>query len=276
MAALYSLCSQEERELSGAFFERYSAGRGTGGLTAIRGLGEGPGLFTVARASACRVETLSTHLLASMRLAEGVHHVAVSGGIDSWLLAALLKRNGCSVTGWYLESGVPGYCERDAVLRMADAVGVECNFLRVNREDFVEALPDFVAETEMPIYGLHPVSKLLFARALAERGVDEIVTGDGADQVMRWDWDCDLLPLTLTCFQTAGVRLIAPFLSEGVLSLCSAPCTDKAPVRDLARRLGVPEVPKRPQVFPPIEGLDVLQHTTGLLLKHLAAQEVPA
>ena len=266
MAELYRLCAKEERRLSREFFASYLAGQGTGGLTAIRGIGEGPGVF----AGIGQAESggdLAERLIAEM---DGdCADVAVSGGIDSWLLAALLKSQGRRVHGWYLESGVPGYCERDRVFRMADAVGVDCTCIRVTADDFVRALPDFVAATETPIYNLHPVSKWLLARALARRGVTAAISGDGADQVMRREWDCDLLPLTLTCFQAAGVRLIAPFLSASLVDFCRVPAPDKAPVRKLARTLGLPEIAKRPTLFPPIPGLAVAHRTTRLLLNSL-------
>ena len=267
---LYALCSRQERRLSRPFFERYLAGRGTGGLTAIRGIGEGPGPLANAAGLLQRGAgpgDLRERLAAAIEGSEQA--VAVSGGTDSWLLAALWKSSGCTVRGWYLESGIAGYCERDQVMRMADAVGVECECIRVMAGEFVEALPDFIAQTETPIYNLHPVSKMLFARALARRGVKSIVSGDGADQVMRWDWNCDLLPLTLTCFQQAGVRLIAPFLSDRVISACTIPSADKAAVRNLARQLGVPDTLKSPTLFPPIAGLNVASRTTRLLLKSL-------
>jgi hypothetical protein len=277
MAGLYPLCSPPERRLSRDFFAGYLAGRGTGGLTAIGGIGEGPGLFADAGRmveSGAGHGDLADRLMSELR--GDVTDIAVSGGTDSWLLAALLKSHGCAVRGWYLESGVPGYCERDQVLRMAASVGVECEILRVTAGDFVLALPAFVAQTETPIYNLHPVSKWLFARALARRGVKAIVSGDGADQVFRHDWNCDLLPLTLTCFESVGVRLIAPFLSESVISGCRVPSPDKAPVRDLARRLGVPETAKRATLFPPIEGLPVAHRSTRLLRNSLKERSLCA
>jgi hypothetical protein len=267
---LYRICSQQEQQLSDEFFESYLAGHGTAGLTAIRGIREGPGLF----ADAPRIVErggghggLRERLGAELSGCETA--VAVSGGIDCWLLAALLKSDGRAVRGWYLESGVPGYCERDQVLRMADAVGISCECIRVEADDFLRALPRFVAVTETPIYNLHPVSKLLLAEGLAKRGIRAVVSGDGADQVMRWDWNCDLLPLTLTCFEAAGVRLVAPFLGESVISLCRTPSADKSPVRALARQLGVPDVPKRPTLFPEIDGTAVADYSTRLLLEEL-------
>jgi hypothetical protein len=266
MAALYPMCSPDERRLNREFFRRYLAGGGTGGQTAIRGIDEGPGIFAGARHTA-EDGDLAGRLVTEM--ADECSDVAVSGGTDSWLLAALLKARGQRVRGWYLESRIPGYCEREQVLTMADALGVECCCLRVSADQFVEALPAFVAHTESPIYNLHPVSKWLLARELARRGVTSIISGDGADQVLRCEWDCDLLPLTLTCFQAAGVRLIAPFLSESVVALCRVPSPQKALVRHLARRLGVPETAKRPTLFPPIAGLAVAHRSTRLLLKSL-------
>ncbi len=79
-----------------------------------------------------------------------------------------------------------------------------------------------------------------------------MVTGDAADQVMRWDWDCDLLPLTISCLRGAGVRLVAPFMAEEVIAFCRRRWPDKQPVRDLARKLGVPVLAKQPTLFPPM------------------------
>ncbi len=276
LAEAYALCAVAEREPSAEFFASYFAGRGTRGRTAITGVHEGPRLFArgpelVRRSSAGRLEEA---LLGEMSFERAA--VAVSGGIDSWVLAALLRANGCAVEGWYLESGVPGYCERERILRMAEAVGVECHAIRVTQEDFVAALPEFVKATESPIYGLHPVSKLLFARELTRRGVTRVITGDGADQVMRWDWECDLLPLTLTCFAAQGVRVVAPFLSEEFCAFAREPRPYKAPVRELARRLGVPDLEKSPAVFPEIRGLDVAARTTGILMTHLTERALCA
>jgi len=253
------------------YLARYSNGQGTGGLTVLEGIAEGPGpmeaLESVARSSAAGGD-LDTELRAALGRTDTMD-IAVSGGIDAWLLAALLHDEGRPVRGWYLESDVPGYCEKEQVMRMADALEVPCEFVQASAADFLQALPEFVATTESPIYNLHPVSKLLFARAVAARGVTTLISGDGADQVMGWDWHCDLLPLTLTCFQAAGVRLETPFLSEGVAALCWVPRATKEPVRELARRYGIPDVPKRPTLFPPPPGIDIAAHSTELLITYL-------
>jgi PP-loop superfamily ATP-utilizing enzyme len=288
-------CTPGERQLSAAFFECCMAGRGPGGCSPFMGIRQGPGPLTCVEAwggpSASQdLHPRLAHALAESLAGAGEVAVAVSGGIDSWLLAAILKSEGYRVCGWYLESGVPGYCERDQVERSARILGIPCRYVRVTENDFLQAVPEFVAITETPIYNLHPVSKWLLANALRREGIDTVVTGDGADQVMRHEWDCDLLPMTLTCFQNAGVRLVAPFLAERVMAFCRRPYPDKRPVRELAQQLGVPMAAKHPTLFPPVElpahpraDLPVgaagdyktasLSYTTGLLLQALEAHQ---
>jgi hypothetical protein len=358
---MYAECSEEERQLSAEFYERYLAGRGTGDLTPFAGILVGPGplantltqaFLPVSMGSAQRkrvkVSGAGFHPAADFQsaplisspfprlattfqsvlgsgatkptparmpvprclqecladaLAEslpeiGEVDVAVSGGIDSWLLAAMLRALGYRVRGWYLESGIPGYCERDQVAHFSAILGVPCRYIRVTAKDFLAYLPEFLSVTETPIYNLHPVSKWLLAKALHREGISTLVTGDGADQVMRHEWDCDLLPLTLACFQGAGLRLITPFLAPPVIGFCRVPDPDKRPIRELARQLGVPSVPKHPTLFPAVDlprhprallpGIDLggqqtddekrssallLSYTTGLLLQALEEHE---
>ncbi len=290
---LYPECSQEERRLSAEYYQRCLAGQGLGDLTPFEGIRQGPGPLCLGMSRtpgtcAPDLHSLLTRALAESLPAIGDVDVAVSGGIDSWLLAAILRHAGYRVRGWYLESGIPGYCERQQVEWIARTLGIACRHIRVTASDFLASLPAFVSATESPIYNLHPVSKWLFARALRQEGVRAVVTGDGADQAMRQEWDCDLLPLTLGCFQSAGVRLVAPFLSAPVIGFCDRPFADKWPIRELAARLGVPAVPKHPTMFPAIalppphvpvvlpgrlvppgDRACCLSYTTGLLLEAL-------
>ena len=265
---IYGQCSEQERQLSAEFYGRYPAGRGTGRLTPFAGILQGPGPLAGGDAlvrgddrapQAAKGRDLEARL--SRALAESLPPstplttevaVAVSGGVDCWLLAALLKHLGYRVCGWYLETGIPGYCEREQVERSSAALGIPCRYIRVAATDFVACLAEFTAVTQTPIYNLHPVSKWLLAKALREEGIKAVVTGDAADQVMRWEWECDLLPLTIACFQGAGIRMVAPFMADEVVGFARQPYPDKQPVRDLAQRFGVPTIAKQPTLFPPL------------------------
>jgi hypothetical protein len=112
--------------------------------------------------------------------------------------------------------------------------------------------------------------------------VEHVITGDGADQVFRHDVDCDLLPITIRCFQAAGVRLTLPYLDPRVMASISSPYSDKQPLRALAEALGIPRQKKQTSLFPddgiptqpravlPIGGArECLSWTTALLLAAL-------
>ncbi|HLK65602.1 MAG TPA: asparagine synthase-related protein [Bryobacteraceae bacterium] len=302
LRALFPDCTPEERALSAEFYERYSDSRGAAALTPFVGIRCEPmwrehsclprrdssrRFSDVHQPGFLELSSLLTQALASLFSPSETVHVAVSGGIDSWVLAALLQSLGYRIAAWYLQSNIPGYCEREQVERLSQAMRIPFCPICVTAADFIDSLPEFVSSTESPIYNLHPVSKYLLAKGLSQRGVSSIVTGDGADQVMRHEWDCDLLPLTQACFRSAGVRLIEPFLSDHVRDFCPEPSPDKRPIRDLAESLGIPSVPKHATFFPPVplpprpraslsgvltcseDRIECLSYTTGLLLQAL-------
>ncbi len=290
---IYGWCSPKERQLSFDFYNLYPAGNGIGSLTPFVGILQGQGpladgchLVSSSESGKASLQERLSHALVEALLDSKEVAIAVSGGVDCWLLAALCQKLGYSVCGWYLESGLPGYCEREQMLRLSDALGIECRCLRVAASDFVDCLAEFTAVTQMPVYNLHPVSKWLLARGLREQGITTVVTGDAADQVMRWDWDCDLLPITISCFKGAGIQMVAPFMADDVIAFCRQPFADKEPIRKLARDLGVPSIAKQASSFPPLalpawpraslptsgaapDQLACLAYTTGVLQQWL-------
>ncbi len=189
--------------------------------------------------------------------------VAVSGGLDSWVLALLLRELGRPVQAYTLATGIPGYCEHERTRALADQFQVPLTVFEA--PDLEAALPRFLAVTRTPIYNLHPVSKLLFAEALRDAAVPEIIGGDAADQVFRGETTCDLLPLTQACFAHAEVRLHLPFQAVVIVQ----PDPEKRALRALAAELGLPPIAKRPTLVP---GASILSRTTEELARCAALQ----
>ncbi|MET4675007.1 asparagine synthetase B family protein [Luteibacter sp. ME-Dv--P-043b] len=221
------------------------------------------GLAVIERPLRRTAGDLETLLLDALRdvLADGrPTAVALSGGLDSALILGLLHAHGIRHLPVYvLATGLPGYDEREAACDTARRRGVEVIVVEAGAQAFVDALPEAMRHLEEPLYNLHPVAKLLLARAMARDGIVRAITGDGVDQVLRRDRSADYLPLCRTLFEAAGVQLSAPFLATPVVAhLCSSPADpDKRCIRRLARHHGVSraltEGPKRARLAPPMD-----------------------
>ncbi len=186
--------------------------------------------------------------------------VALSGGLDSALVLSLVRRaGGPRVPVYTLASGMPGYCEFQHTQQTADVLGVDrLRVVHVTRQDFTQALLATVAAAEVPLYNLHPVSKLLLARALRADGFELVITGDAADQVFGTSDGRDYLPVVGSLFRAEGVELATPFADQDVIAAAESAGRDasKSVLRRLAGRW-VPAIcldrPKRPTYAPAMD-----------------------
>ena len=186
--------------------------------------------------------------------------VAVSGGLDSALLLALLRAAGVrDVQAYTASTGLPGYDERAEAEATAQHFGHALRVVTVTDADFVDALPSCVTAMETSIYNLHPLERFFLARAVAADGHAALVTGDGADQVFAGAPPAIFLPLLSALFQQAGIGLRSPFIDAHVVGhgLLAPPDPTKATLRALARELGVPDFVldrrKRVRLTPPMD-----------------------
>jgi asparagine synthetase B (glutamine-hydrolysing) len=168
--------------------------------------------------------------------------VALSGGLDSALVLALVRAAGARVPAYVLAPTMEGYGELDEARRTARALDAELVVVPADEDTFLGALPDALEAMEAPLYNLHPVAKLLLARALRRDGVDLVLSGDGADHVLRRDRSADYLPLTRDLFDAAGVLLRSPFLDARVVEhlLALPPDREKRCLRAVAARYAIP------------------------------------
>jgi len=167
--------------------------------------------------------SVATLLASSKKVA-----VALSGGLDSALVLMLVRRlTGRAVPILTLATGLPGYCELDDTLttaRILECGSVEA--VQVSVEQMVDALPAAITACETPLFNLHPVSKLLLARAAAAQGFDAVITGDGADQVFAGSDARNYIPIIGALVRATGVALWSPFFDERIIAWARARGTD--------------------------------------------------
>lgn len=187
------------------------------------------------------------------RLPSGPVALALSGGVDSAVLAALLRGR---ATAYTLVPALPGYSEEHEAVEVAERLGVPLRRVHVGAEDYVRSLSAVISACECPLYNLHPVSRYLLAQAVRADGHDNLITGDGADEVFRGTSGADYLPIVDALARAAGLRPFTPFRQDSVAPFV-AEDGEKRALRALALELGVPEQialhPKRPRFAPPID-----------------------
>lgn len=201
--------------------------------------------------------------------------VALSGGLDSALVLALVNRlTERAVPVVTLATGLPGYCELEATLDTARALGARAvDVIRVDASDFIAALPDAIAACETPLFNLHPVSKLLLARAVAARGHDALITGDGADQVFAGADGRNYLPIVGALVRSTGMTLESPFFAERIVGWARRNGTDpdKTALRQAAAAILPSEVAARKKTARLAPDFDVSPHRDAAFEAPLAA-----
>jgi hypothetical protein len=178
--------------------------------------------------------------------------VALSGGLDSAVLFALVREIDPSIKPFILEPNLPGYSEVTEARATAKLHGSELFIFPAPEGAFASAVRDVLECFETPLYNLHPISKWILAAGCKHFGIASVISGDGADQVFRHDTTADYLPLVGAAFDSHDVKLCAPFLDIG-----SVECDpDKHALRELASTLLVRDVlvhgPKVSRLAPPV------------------------
>ncbi len=165
--------------------------------------------------------------------------VAVSGGLDSAIVLALVTELEPDAKALVHYPVLPGYSEYDSAMATLNHARVSGHMMKVTADDLLDALPAAITAFETPLYNLHPVTKYLLARHAGEQSFASVISGDGIDQVFTRDVSADYLPLTSAAFDACGVALHTPFLDGDVIAhvLSLPPSPDKRALRDVAATL---------------------------------------
>jgi hypothetical protein len=186
--------------------------------------------------------------------------LALGGGLDAAAtLVAWCRAGAPPPPVLTLATGLAGYDEIDAAMRVAAACGVCCARVEAPPSAWLEALPRAVVAMETPLYNLHPVGRYLLALEAKRRGHDTLITGDGADAAFAALPDLDYVPRVAALGDAAGLSLRSAFLEDDVLAatLALGVQRDKAPLRRWLRS-AAPAVEatiaaKRPRTLPALD-----------------------
>jgi len=122
--------------------------------------------------------TLEDAIVTAVRLRSDEGIVALSGGVDSALVAALARRECVAI-------GLEGSHDLKRAKIAADMLGLACTFVTIREEEIAAALPVVVATiTEKnPVNAGIALTQFFIARWAGEHGYQRIITGQGADEL---------------------------------------------------------------------------------------------
>tara|TARA_B110001454_G_scaffold219179_1_gene250775 strand:- start:62942 stop:63841 length:900 start_codon:yes stop_codon:yes gene_type:complete len=202
-------------------------------------------------------------------------NLAISGGLDSQVLALYARDKGFHVNAYYLQTNIDGYCESQQVQKFCNYHSIEYIQIETDYLEFIQSLPSFLEKVECPIYNLHPVSKWILAREISKLGVTQIYSGDGADQSFAGSEFCDLFFLTKQCFEHFNVELITPLANWPLLLWANenGPFLNKEPLRNWAHlKWQIGSEKKKPSYFPDKRfGFDSYNQSLDILRRSLCA-----
>jgi asparagine synthase (glutamine-hydrolysing) len=122
--------------------------------------------------------TLEEAIVTAVRLRSDEGVVALSGGVDSALVAALARRECVAV-------GLEGSHDLKRAKVAAELLGLACTFVTIREEEIAEALPIVVGTIpeKNPVNTGIALTQYFIARWAGEHGYQRIITGQGADEL---------------------------------------------------------------------------------------------
>jgi asparagine synthase (glutamine-hydrolysing) len=165
--------------------------------------------------------------------------LALSGGLDSAIVLAFTKNVlNLDIPVFTVATDMQDYCELEATRRTARHFGVDLTVLHATEADFINMLPDVIGSAEVPLYNLHPVSKMILCRRLREEGFDCVLTGDAADQAFAGASAGNYLPIVGAIIRHEKMGYFSPFFDEHVVAYGqSVTDSNKTALRELAKTL---------------------------------------
>ncbi|OPY40718.1 MAG: asparagine synthetase B [Methanoregulaceae archaeon PtaU1.Bin066] len=124
------------------------------------------------------VMDLETAICEAVRLRSSQGVVALSGGVDSTLVATLARLPCLAV-------GLEGSHDLERASRAADLLGLDCTHFTIRTGDVESALVRILGAIprKSPVDAAIATTQFFIARAARDRGYDRVLTGQGADEL---------------------------------------------------------------------------------------------
>ena len=108
--------------------------------------------------------------------------VSVSGGLDSSSIAAIMKKNTKSVTGFSFSHPDALESEGPLVSKLASKLDFDVHYIWPSVMEFSDAFRDTLVAQEAPFGGFSVVAQYLVYKKAAKEGVKVLLGGQGADE----------------------------------------------------------------------------------------------
>lgn len=154
-------------------------------------------------------ENLLSRAVKNQLLSDVPLGVYLSGGVDSSVIAALMKEHGTKITSFSVGFG-SGIDEIEQARKISGYLGADHADIMVTEDDFAD-LPKAVWHLDQPI-GDAIILALFKLSSLASKKVKVVLTGEGADELLGGYVHQKTLYTALNYFRR-GVRPYAPILS---------------------------------------------------------------
>ena len=116
---------------------------------------------------------------------DGPTAVLLSGGVDSAGVLGLAARTGGSLKAYTVDfPATDGYSEAERATEQARLCGVPHRVIAVTPQDVLREHADAVRSTEGLAVNGHLVAKTRLAQAIAEDGIQVVLTGEGSDELL--------------------------------------------------------------------------------------------
>lgn len=140
-----------------------------------------------SRSEKAWAETLREALVEAVRLrlrADVPVGVYLSGGLDSSIIATVVKKlTPTPIEAFSVAFAEAAYDESDYQERLAEAIGVHYNVVRVGNNRIGEVFPEVVWHGERPILRAAPAPLFLLSDLVHEKDFKVVLTGEGADEL---------------------------------------------------------------------------------------------